>query len=290
MDRREPVRGDDAALDRLWASGRLIDVDQQGRASVSPSGTVLTSATPRDEPRPEGAVLLGAEDEVGYWARRVVVEADGPEEIGPQEIGPRWQDLRQAGPLLTDTDAGLLTTAVGLLAWHDQSGFCPFCGTRTHAVRAGWTRHCDECRQEHYPRTDPAVICLVHDGADQVVLARQPTWPPGRYSVLAGFVEMGESLEACVAREIAEEIGVSISDIRYLGSQPWPFPRSLMVGFAAVADPSDELIPADGEIEAAHWVSRHQVRDALAEGGTAHGFTLPGAASIAHRMLEAWAS
>ncbi|WP_093944166.1 NAD(+) diphosphatase [Actinoalloteichus hoggarensis] len=280
MDRREPVRGDEAALDRLWARGRLIDVDPAGRASVSPSGTVLTSATPHAEPRPEGAVLLGAEDEVGYWARRVTAEDGGPE----------WQDLRQAGALLTDTDAGLFTTAVGLLSWHDQSSFCPFCGTRTRAVRAGWTRHCDGCGQEHYPRTDPAVICLVHDGADQVVLARQPTWPPGRYSVLAGFVEMGESLESCVAREVAEEIGVPVTDIRYLGSQPWPFPRSLMVGFHAVADPAEPLIPADGEIEAAHWVSRQQVRDALADGGAAHGFALPGPASIAHRMLEAWAA
>src|SRR6185295_293966 len=114
--------------------------------------------------------------------------------------------------------------------------------------------------------TDPAVICLVHDGADRVLLARQPVWAPGRFSVLAGFVEAGESLEACVVREIREEVGVDVSEVSYLGSQAWPFPRSLMIGFHALADPAQPLVPADGEIAEAMWVTRDELRAALNHG------------------------
>ncbi len=126
--------------------------------------------------------------------------------------------------------------------------------------------------------------------ADRVLLARQPVWPPQRYSVLAGFVEVGESLEACVRREIEEEVGVLVDRVRYLGSQPWPFPRSLMLGFSAVADPSVPLRPADGEIEEARWVHRDTVRAALeSETGAVEGLLLPPGVSIAYRMLRGWA-
>jgi NAD+ diphosphatase len=135
---------------------------------------------------------------------------------------------------------------------------------------------------------------LVHDdvgvNGENVVLARQPVWPPERYSVLAGFVEAGESLEACVAREIAEEVGVAVSGIRYLGSQPWPFPRSVMVGFTAVAAAGAALKPADGEIEEARWVPRADLRAALDAGGEIEGLRLPGPTSIARLMLAGWAA
>jgi NAD+ diphosphatase len=139
------------------------------------------------------------------------------------------------------------------------------------------------------------MICLVHDGgtgpAAQVLLARQPTWPVGRFSVLAGFVEAGESLEACVAREVHEEVGLAVSDVTYLGSQAWPFPRSLMVGFHAVADPAAPLRPADGEIEEAMWITRAEVQEALAAGDWASEakLLLPGKVSIARAMLDSWA-
>jgi NAD+ diphosphatase len=203
---------------------------------------------------------------------------------------PQWLDLRAAGALLDDTGAGLFTTAVALFHWHRSARFCAVCGGRTESIKSGWARVCERCGHEEYPRTDAAVICLVHDGADRVLLARGAGWPEGRYSVLAGFVEAGESLEACVAREIEEEVGVAVSDIHYLGSQPWPFPRSLMVGFEAVADPAEPLRPADGEIAQAKWVDRAEVRRALAEPGSVPDLLLAPGASIAYRMIQSWAA
>lgn len=278
VDRRDEVREDP---DSQWPGGRVLLVDSRGRSPLVDTEHLRTwPATEIAPSPPEGAVLLGVQDEVSYWAVRS--EQDGAEE--------GWQDLRFAGGSLTDTAAGLLTTAVGLLNWHERARYCSVCGATTTQVRAGWVRECTGCRREEYPRTDPAVICLVHDGADHVLLARQPVWPPERYSVLAGFVESGESLEACVQREIAEEVGVAVSAVRYLGSQPWPFPRSLMLGFAAVADRDQPLHPADGEIEEARWVHRDDVLAALeAEDGVVPGLRLPPGVSIAYRMLRGWA-
>ena len=176
--------------------------------------------------------------------------------------------------------------------------FCPEDGSPTRPANAGWHRHCEAHGHEQYPRTDPAVICLVHDGGTgpsaRVLLARQPTWPEGRFSVLAGFVEAGASLEACVVREIHEEVGVRVRDLHYLGSQSWPFPRSLMIGFHAVADPDAPLVPADGEIAEAHWATQADLQRALDAGdwsGRSDApFLLPGRVSIARTMLESWAA
>ena len=135
---------------------------------------------------------------------------------------------------------------------------------------------------EVFPRTDPAVIMLVHDGGDRVVLGRQAVWPPGRFSILAGFVEPGESAEAAVAREVAEEVGLRVRDIRYVGSQPWPFPQSLMLGFVARVDGSDELVVDRTEIEEAHWFTRDQLR--AGEGPA----VLPPPVSIARYIIDRW--
>ncbi|MHA6798612.1 NAD(+) diphosphatase [Bounagaea algeriensis] len=285
VDRREELRDSPEAAAKLWRGGKLLQVDRRGRAPAAAradGGVRLHYEATEDfgaEPA-AGAVLLGAEDDTGYWAVRP----------GAQPPDAEWRDLRTAGALLSDTEAGLLTTAVGLLGWHQRANYCSVCGAGTLPDRAGWVRVCSGCDREEYPRTDPAVICLVHDGADRVLLARQPVWPPQRYSVLAGFVEVGESLEACVRREIEEEVGVLVEHVRYLGSQPWPFPRSLMLGFSAVADPSVPLRPADGEIEEARWVHRDTVRAALeSETGAVDGLLLPPGVSIAYRMLRGWA-
>ncbi|MER7077501.1 NAD+ diphosphatase [Saccharopolyspora kobensis] len=282
VDRREQLRDASDGGAELWATGKVLLVDAKGRTRIDTgSGLVVHPACDFGERPAPGAVLLGVEGETSYWALRS--DHDGAQE--------GWLDLRNGGGLLNDTDAGLFTTAVGLLSWHDNARYCAVCGAATTRVRAGWARRCTGCDREEYPRTDPAVICLVHDGGDQVLLARQPNWPPERYSVLAGFVEVGESLEACVAREIAEEVGVDVSDVRYLGSQPWPFPRSLMLGFAAIADPSAPLVPADGEIEDARWVHRDTVLAALqSEGAAVDGLRLPPGVSIAYRMIRGWAT
>jgi NAD+ diphosphatase len=299
--RDEQLRRDVARQRAGWPTARLVVVDAAGRTPVEWTGRppegpwgmdtdgtahLVTMPTTGDTAPPE-AVLLGEADGTAYWA----VRKHG--ELVPGEDPTTLADLRTAGAALDALGAGLLTTAVAVLNWHDAARFCGRDGSPTHPEAAGWHRVCEANGHEDYPRTDPAIICLVHDGADRVLLARQPVWPEGRFSVLAGFVEAGESLEACVLREIHEEVGVPVRDVAYLGSQAWPFPRSLMVGFQAVADADVPLQPAQGEIAEAMWVTRAELRQALEAGdwGGAEGtLRLPGAVSIARAMLEAWAA
>ncbi|NKE62098.1 NAD(+) diphosphatase [Lentzea sp. PSKA42] len=298
IDRSEPLRGDEERLAALWPKARMIVIDTRGRTLVADRGTRVVDrpAVEFGEQPPLNAVLLGEQDGVAYWAVPVPSEDYEPVPIarawGPPELTdePQWLDLRQAGATLDDMSAGLFTTAAALFQWHRLGRFCAKCGAPAVVEKSGWVSVCSGCGREEYPRTDAAVICLVHDGADQVLVARGPEWPEGRFSVLAGFVEAGESLEACVAREILEEVGVAVRDIRYLGSQPWPFPRSLMIGFEAVADPSEPLTLADGEIAEAKWVSRADVRKAIEVPGSVAGLGLAGGASIAFRMLQSWAA
>ena len=294
-DRSDDLREPERLLEH-WSRARMLVLDGGGSVQLEPSTTRLHTldAPAVAQSPPPGAVLLGAVDGVDHWAMRGHV-ADGA-------------GLRELGSLLSDTEAGLLTTATALLTWHDAAGFCPRCGLPSVPSPAGWSRMCPR-HHEDFPRTDPAVIVLVHDGVDSMVLARQPIWPIGRMSVLAGFVEAGESLEHTVAREVLEEVGVHVTDVSYLGSQPWPFPRSLMLGFAARAEPGAPLLPRPGEIEEAHWFDRAAVRrmmaaeaaatgggdrwlaaapDAPAPEGSAFEVILPGPVSIARRMIEGW--
>lgn len=308
-DRSEELRDADRAVAH-WSDARVLDIDDAGAVLVDTTRdapTLVTSAAVDlgDRP-PDNGWLLGSVDGTDHWAvagrsthhhpdvwsgaprpadgNGVPAAAGG----GRSPSGTARRTLRQVGALLADTDAGLLTAATALNAWHRSTVYCSRCGDRTVSSTAGWSRTCPNGHQE-FPRTDPAVIVLVHDGADHMVLARQPVWPAGRASVLAGFVEAGESLEGTVVREIFEEIGVHVSDPRYLGSQPWPFPRSLMVGFAARADRAEPLVPRDGEIEHARWVNRDEIRTILAAGGAANGTALPDEVSIARRMIQGWA-
>jgi NAD+ diphosphatase len=303
VDRQEPLRDNVERLLLLWPKSRVLVIDARGRTQVADKGTRLIDrpATDFGDAPPDDAVLLGEQDGMAYWA--VPLAEDETDVAAPAgrswfqpelTVEPQWLDLRAVGSLLDDTGAGLFTSAVGLFHWHRNARFCARCGSPTKSVRSGWARVCSACGHEEYPRTDAAVICLVHDGVgvngENVLLARGAGWPEGRYSVLAGFVEVGESLEACVGREIAEEVGVGVSAIRYLGSQPWPFPRSLMVGFTAVADRDEPLRPADGEILEAKWVPRSEVRASLDAPEGVPGLHLAGGSSIARRMLESWAA
>jgi NAD+ diphosphatase len=195
-------------------------------------------------------------------------------------MGAQRKSLRDVGALLSDRDAGLLVHAVALANWHASHTRCPRCGAPTRAAKGGSTRRCDDDGSEHFPRTDPAMIVLVTDGADRCVLGRQPVWPAGRYSTLAGFVEPGESAEQAVVREVREEVGIDVAEVVYQGSQPWPFPASLMLGFTAICSPDATPIAADGELDDARWFTKDELRDGSA--------MLPTQVSIAHLLITSW--
>lgn len=187
--------------------------------------------------------------------------------------------------LLSSADAPLFAAALSLSSWHSRHGFCASCGEPTAVVRGGWSRRCASCEAEHFPRVDPVVIMLAeHDGS--VLLGRQPHYPPGRYSALAGFVEVGESLEAAVARELHEEAGISVTDVRYVMSQPWPFPSSLMIGYSAKALSRDLTIDTT-ELDDARWFARAEVETAV-RGDERAPFQPPPRAAIARTLLEHW--
>lgn len=280
IDRAEHVRLDPDALREGWSKAKILRVDARGRVRVTESGVVLESAVTIAEQPGEGAVFLGVAEESHLWAVRT------------PELDGTLKDLRTLGGV-DDFTADLLATAYALLNWHDRAGYHGGDGSTTTTARGGWSR-LTATGDEEFPRIDPAVICLVHDGADRVLLARQQAWPATMFSLLAGFVEAGESLEHCVEREVREEVGVDLRDIHYLGSQPWPFPRSLMLGFAAVGDPTQELVFSDGEIAEAHWFTRDEVRAALQLGDwtareTGARLLVPGSISIARTIIESWA-
>ena len=242
---------------------------------------------------PDSAVFLGRiEDGRHVWAIRAPLEP--PDDDGAP--GAQVLDLRRGGMDFDDVSAHLVASATALLNWHDNARFSAIDGAPTKPVKAGWSRVNPVTGYEEFPRIDPAVICLVHDGADRVVLARQTVWPERMFSLLAGFVEAGESFETCVVREIAEEIGLSVRDVRYLGSQPWPFPRSLMVGFPRRRRPrSGVLLQRRRDLRGA-WFTRDEVRDALAAGDwgsaavSSSELLLPGPVSIAREIIESWAA
>jgi NAD+ diphosphatase len=230
----------------------------------------------------DGTAYVGVVGEVGESADPAGTAPAGAAQDGTATGAP-WRTLREVGVLLSDRDAGLFATIQGLANWHSSHTHCAQCGAKSEPDQAGWIRRCTQDGTEHYPRTDPAVIMAVTDDADRLLLARSPHWPQGRLSVLAGFVEPGESLEAAVAREVLEEVGVVVEDVRYLGNQPWPFPSSLMVGFTGRA--VDPTLHLDGEeIAEAVWVSRHE----LAEMVRAGRFGISPNVSIARRMIEHW--
>ncbi|MBJ8348789.1 NAD(+) diphosphatase [Antrihabitans sp. YC2-6] len=282
LDRAEHLRSDSAALKQGWSDARLLRITRGGQARVDGSRLVLDAAADAGGEPVEGAVFLGVDNGRHIWA------------LYTKELDGNLADLRMVGAQLSDTDAGMLTTAVGLLNWHKNSTFSAVDGSRTKSANGGWSRFSEATGHEEFPRSDPAVICLVHDGGDRALLARQHAWPANMFSILAGFVETGESLETCVVREIREEVGLDVRSVRYLGSQPWPFPRSVMIGFSAVADPDQPLQFTDGEIAEAHWFTRADVREALAAGDwtSAAGvrLLLPGSISIARGIVSAWAA
>ena len=193
--------------------------------------------------------------------------------------------LRAVGSDLSARDAGLATPAVALAAWHARAGHCPRCGARTRPVQAGWARRCTGCAALSFPRTDPAVIMSVTDDADRLLLVHGSRWDAGRYSVVAGFVEAGECAEAAVVREVAEETGLRVARVEHVATQPWPFPRSLMLGYRARLADGERLPRPDGdEVTDAVMLSRAELARAVAAGR----IVLPGPTSIARMLIEDW--
>ncbi|MES2094083.1 MAG: NAD(+) diphosphatase [Actinomycetota bacterium] len=213
----------------------------------------------------------------------VIVDDEIAQTLAPLE-STRWGDLRTRGNTLDDRDAGLFTAALALANWHDSHRFSPRTGMATVAGQGGWVRTDVENGREAFPRTDPAIIVGIVDAEDRLLLGHNALWPADRYSLLAGFVEPGESLESAVAREVFEESGIRVVDPVYLGSQPWPFPASLMVGFMARVDPHLEstLTPDGAEILDLRWFSRDELAASL------DGIGLPGHTSIARAIIEHW--
>jgi len=192
--------------------------------------------------------------------------------------------LREAATELPSDEAALAAYAASLLSWHRRHGFCANCGVRTEVIDAGHERRCPACDTHHFPRTDPVVIVRVHDPRDRLLLGRQASWPEGRFSVLAGFVEPGETLEEAVGREVLEESGVVVEATGYVASQPWPFPSSLMIGFDALAGDGDPK-PGDRELQEVRWFERAEVEAAAA--GRGEIFLSP-PYSISRRLIDGW--
>lgn len=241
-------------------------------------GSVLSQKADGSDP-----VLLGARGEEILFA----VDVTGPDEPAKALglTGVEFPDLRAAAARLSGEDASIAAQARHIVDWHSRHRFCPGCGQPTQARDAGWSRRCPSCSTEHFPRTDPVAIMLVHRG-DRCLLGRQPSWPKPFFSALAGFVEPGETLEETVRREVKEEAGIDVGTVRYHSSQPWPFPASLMMGCMAAA--TSEAITVDtSELEEAAWFTRDEVRAALRR--PTDTLAVPPKMAIAHALLRVWA-
>ena len=288
LDRTAELRLDELALAAAWSNpdtrvlvvseGRAVVVDEPD--PVDQDGTRTRLVTLPSYDAPEGDRYFLGRDERGYMFFAVPAETLP----GRFDGDARPASLREVGLLLSDRDAGLLTHAVALEYWHRSHRFCSKCGNPTEVAAAGHIRRCAHCGTEHYPRTDPAVIMAVTDPQERLLLGRGSSWDTRRFSVLAGFVEPGESLEQAVSREVAEEAGLTVTSVTYLGSQPWPFPCSLMLGFTATVD-DPERVRADGdEVQEVRWFSREELAAALAAGE----IVLSGRISIARSLIERW--
>ena len=267
LDRADALRADETALQAMATHLDALELRwRDGLPELTPDGKLIwTQSTSPD-------LFLGLDGAAPRFSPVVEVNSN----------------VRLVLPLIATLDANdapLFAAALSLARWHSRHRFCANCGHPSDSIRGGWSRRCPSCGAEHYPRVDPVVIMLAeHDG--RLLLGRQPHYPPGRYSALAGFVEVGENLEAAVARELFEEAGIRVRNIRYIASQPWPFPSSLMFGCHAEAD-SDALTIDTTELDDARWFTRDEVAAAIA-GDPDAPFQAPPKAAVARTLLEHW--
>jgi NAD+ diphosphatase len=285
VDRATQLREDTTWLAEAWADPRtrvLVVRGSEALVETRDGQLELVFVAPADAP--EGTrFLLGVDAEgVAYFG--VSAGAEGDPGTRSESPDAKPMALRVAGALLTDRDAGLLTHAVALAYWHESHTHCPQCGTATVPAPAGHLTTCPKDGTQHFPRLDPAVIMLVLDPDDRLMLARNALWPAGRMSVVAGFVEPGESAEHAVAREVYEETAIVVGQVRYLGSQPWPMPRSLMLGYEARAKGGQQIEVDAEEIGEARWFTRDELRAAIDAGEVG----IAPSSSIARRLIEFW--
>ena len=271
LDRAAQLRADSAGLEELWRAAKVISM-------VGDKFKTTTDGLAYIDPisAPGERYFLGL-DKSGtpYF---VTHQSAG--DIDLQE----FQSLRTIGAQLNDLEIGAAVHALALTQWHEAHKRCAKCGESTHPTFAGAVRECDACGASHHPRTDPAIIVLVKDSHDRILLGRQKIWPTKRFSTFAGFVEPGESFESCVIREVEEECGGKVSDMKYLGSQPWPFPASIMIAYEATITNPDS-VKADGEeIEEIVWLTRDELHTKTLSGD----LLLPPIISVARAMINAW--
>jgi NAD+ diphosphatase len=276
LDRADPLRHDAEKLAAAigdWRA-RLLKLDNF-EPEVAADGTLGWTSL-ADAPDDAELVLLGMIDGKPHFAAYVP---------GMRAPAGRSPSLFRALDLMRPEEAETYAAARSVLDWHSRHQFCANCGTQTAMFRGGWGRNCPNCGAEHFPRTDPVVI-MIAEHSGRALVGRGPQWPAGRYSALAGFMEPGESIEEAVAREIFEEAGVRVRNVRYIASQPWPFPSSLMM--ACIGEAVDDVITIDPhELQDAMWVSREDVRKSLA-GDPSAPFLSPPHYAIAHTLLTAW--
>ena len=268
---------------RADAATRVLVLD--GDAAPLDRTDALLWVTPAAVPPGAEWAFLGRDEDGAGLLAAVFARTDG--ELFAAPAG--WAALRAVGGSLGARDAGAFVEALSLGRWLIEAPFCPACGARTDVRHAGWSRHCPSCGREHFPRTDPAVIVAITSAQhpDRLLLGSNAMWAGNRFSCFAGFVEAGESLEAAVAREVHEEAGVEVVDVQYRGSQAWPYPRSLMLGFLATAA-DDAAAEADGEeILAVRWFERAEIGAGLVGEGD---LLLPGPASIAPVLISDWSA
>ena len=296
IDRDHAYRTTPGLFDTLWADPATRVLPLWNGKALMAAGEHPRLEHPRlaflpaDRVAPGGVLVylgisLSTDAAEPAGTRLVAATLDDARAVALEPDETRWVNLRTVATTLGDRDAGALTEALGIINWHHSHTHCPRCGAETIPEAGGWVRRCPVQGIEIFPRTDPAVIVGIVDAEDRILLGSNALWEANRYSLLAGFVEPGESLEAATIREVFEESGVRIVDPQYLGSQPWPFPASLMCGFLARVDPDtagDALLPDGEEILDVRWFSRADLED------PAQTVLLPGPSSIARAINEHW--
>ena len=292
IDRGSDLRTDAAKLEQLWKKAQIIQlvdarlsatndalafIDARGVSELSDSfveGERFFLGTSRDDDQPYFAWRT-------TWINQPIDDGSGDFEKDKYQ---GFKTLREVGGNLDAEDLTLAMHAVGLANWHENHTHCSKCGAQTVSDLGGSVRVCVEDSTQHHPRTDPAVIVLVRDADDRILLGHQPIWPEKRFSTFAGFVETGESFEECVSREVFEEAGIYPSQVKYITSQPWPFPASIMIAFEAFAERPQDARPDGQEITAVRWLSRDEMKQTVASGE----ILLPPGISVARRMIESW--